>query len=95
MLQYYLFFPFKHKECHLVYLLNEMAGHTCIVFTLTVSSTQKLALMLRNLGFEAICLHGQMAQPKRLGALQKFKAGSRNILIATDGIFIPLFHSYH
>jgi superfamily II DNA/RNA helicase len=28
-----------------------------------------------------------MPQPKRLGALQKFKAGSRNILIATDGIF--------
>ncbi len=85
LLQYYLFFPFKYKECYLVYLLNEMAGHTCIVFTLTVASTQKLALMLRNLGFEAVCLHGQMPQPKRLGALQKFKAGSRNILIATDG----------
>ncbi|KAJ3327602.1 putative ATP-dependent RNA helicase ddx47 [Kappamyces sp. JEL0680] len=70
-----------------------MAGHSCIVFTLTVASTQKLALMLRNLGFEAVCLHGQMPQPKRLGALQKFKAGSRNILIATDvasrGLDIP------
>ena len=33
-----------------------------------------------------VCLHGQMPQPKRLGSLQKFKAGSRNILIATDGI---------
>ncbi|KAI8899826.1 P-loop containing nucleoside triphosphate hydrolase protein [Globomyces pollinis-pini] len=93
LLQYYLFFPFKHKECYLTYLLNEMAGQTVIVFTLTVATTQKLAYMLRNLGFEAVCLHGQMTQPKRLGALAKFKAGERNILIATDvasrGLDIP------
>lgn len=82
--QSYLFFPFKHKEVYLVYLLNELAGQTTIVFTLTCNSAQKLALMLRNLGFSAICLHGQMSQTKRLGALGKFKAGGRNILIATD-----------
>ena len=49
--------------------------------------------MLRNLGFKAVCLHGQMTQMKRLGALNKFKEGARNILIATDvasrGIDIP------
>ncbi|KAJ3012127.1 UNVERIFIED_CONTAM: putative ATP-dependent RNA helicase ddx47 [Siphonaria sp. JEL0065] len=93
LLQYYLFFPFKHKECYLVYLLNELAGQTAIVFTLTCNATQKLTLMLRNLGFEAVCLHGQMSQPKRLGALTKFKSGGRNILIATDvasrGLDIP------
>ncbi|KAJ3249542.1 putative ATP-dependent RNA helicase ddx47 [Chytriomyces hyalinus] len=93
LLQYYIFFPFKHKEAYLVYLLNELAGQTAIVFTLTCNSTQKLTLMLRNLGFEAVCLHGQMSQPKRLGALTKFKSGSRNILIATDvasrGLDIP------
>ncbi|KAI9332221.1 P-loop containing nucleoside triphosphate hydrolase protein [Obelidium mucronatum] len=93
LLQYYLFFPFKHKECYLVYLLNELAGQTAIVFTLTCNTTQKLTLMLRNLGFEAVCLHGQMSQPKRLGALTKFKSGGRNILIATDvasrGLDIP------
>ncbi|KAI8824477.1 P-loop containing nucleoside triphosphate hydrolase protein [Fimicolochytrium jonesii] len=93
LLQYYIFFPLAQKECYLTYLLNELAGQTCIVFTLTCASTQKLALMLRNLGFEAVCLHGQMSQPKRLGALGKFKAGTRNILIATDvasrGLDIP------
>ncbi|KAJ3025986.1 putative ATP-dependent RNA helicase ddx47, partial [Rhizophlyctis rosea] len=93
LLQYYLFFPFKHKECYLAYLLNDLAGHTTIVFTLTCASAQKLALMLRNLGFQAVCLHGQMTQPKRLGALGKFKSGGRNILIATDvasrGLDIP------
>lgn len=84
LLQYYLFFPFKHKECYLAYLLNELAGQTTIVFTTTCLTTQKLALMLRNLGFQAVCLYGQLSQPKRIGALNKFKSGSRNILIATD-----------
>jgi len=45
------------------------------------------------LGFGAIPIHGQMSQPKRLGALNKFKAGERNILVATDvasrGLDIP------
>lgn len=58
LMQYYLFFPFKYKECYLTYLLNEHAGKSCIVFTMTCASAQKLAFMLRNLGFEAVCLHG-------------------------------------
>ncbi len=49
--------------------------------------------MLRNLKFEAVPIHGQMDQPKRLGALAKFKAGERAILVATDvaarGLDIP------
>ena len=54
---------------------------------------QRLALMLRNLGFPAIPIHGQLTQAHRLGALNKFKSGDRNILIATDvasrGLDIP------
>lgn len=54
---------------------------------------QRVALLLRNLGFQAVCLHGQMSQPKRLGALAKFKSRQRNVLIATDvasrGLDIP------
>ncbi|RKP14059.1 P-loop containing nucleoside triphosphate hydrolase protein, partial [Piptocephalis cylindrospora] len=93
LLQYYIFLPFKHRDCYLVYLLNELAGKSIIVFTRTCSETQRLALLLRSLGFPAIPLHGQLAMPKRLGALNKFKAGSRNVLIATDvasrGLDIP------
>ena len=37
--------------------------------------------MLRNLGFGGVPIHGQMSQPKRLGALNKFKSGERNILV--------------
>ena len=53
----------------------------------------RTTLLLRNLGLNAIPLHGQMSQVKRLGALDKFKAKTRSILIATDvasrGLDIP------
>ena len=52
----------------------ELAGSTSIIFTRTCDSTRKIALTLRNLGFGAVPIHGQMSQPKRLGALNKFKA---------------------
>jgi ATP-dependent RNA helicase DDX47/RRP3 len=68
----------------LAYILNEFSGNSVIVFTGTCQSTTRVALMLRNLGFPAIPLHGKMSQPKRLGALNKFKSGDRKILIATD-----------
>ncbi|KAF9161939.1 ribosomal RNA processing protein [Actinomortierella ambigua] len=93
LLQYYIFFPLKHKDFYLVYLLNELAGNSTIVFSRTCNDTQRLTLLLRNLGFPAIPLHGQLSQEKRLGALNKFKSGNRNILIATDvasrGLDIP------
>ena len=63
------------------------------IFTRTCESTRRIALMLRNLGFGAMPIHGQMSQPKRLGALNKFKSGERSLLVATDvaarGLDIP------
>jgi ATP-dependent RNA helicase DDX47/RRP3 len=83
----------KYKDCYLTYLINEHAGQSILVFGATCNNVQRLALMLRNLGFPAICLHGQMSQPKRLGALHKFRSGGRDILICTDvasrGLDIP------
>lgn len=93
LLQSMLVIPVIHKDTYLVYLLNEFSGRSAIVFTRTVNETQRLALLLRALGFGAIPLHGQLSQSARLGALNKFRAGSRNILIATDvasrGLDIP------
>ncbi len=93
LLQHYVFLPAKLKDVYLCWIINELAGHSMIIFTGTCASTQRLALILRNLGFPAIPLHGQLSQPKRLGALNKFKSGDRNILIATDvasrGLDIP------
>merc|ERR1719414_123499 len=91
--QYYLFIPEKHKDVYLVHLIKEMAGNSFIIFSSTCNGTMKLALMLRNLGYGAVPLNGQMSQDKRSGMLKKFKTRNRNILIATDvasrGLDIP------
>ncbi|XP_069694980.1 ATP-dependent RNA helicase DDX47 [Periplaneta americana] len=91
--QYYVFIPVKFKDVYLVHILNEMAGNSFMIFCSTCSNTVRTALMLRNLGFTAVPLHGQMSQNKRLGALTKFKAKNRSILISTDvasrGLDIP------
>jgi ATP-dependent RNA helicase DDX47/RRP3 len=94
LLQSYLFIPFKFKDAYLVYLVNELAGQSTIIFARTCNDTQRVAFLLRHLGFPAVPLHGQLSQSARLGALNKFKSGARSILIATDvasrGLDIPL-----
>ncbi|KAM5147862.1 putative ATP-dependent RNA helicase DDX47 [Mantella aurantiaca] len=91
--QFYMFIPSKFKDSYLVYILNELAGNSFMIFCSTCNNTQRVSLLLRNLGFTAIPLHGQMSQNKRLGSLNKFKAKSRSILLATDvasrGLDIP------
>jgi len=93
LVQNYIFFPFKLKDCYLTYLVNEYAGNSVIVFVATCATAQRIALMLRSLGLEAVPLHGQLTQAKRLAALNRFKAGQARILLATDvaarGLDIP------
>lgn len=55
-----------------------------MIFCATCNGTMKIALMLRNLGYTAIPLNGQMSQNKRLSALTKFKAKNRSLLVSTD-----------
>jgi len=62
------------QDCYLAYALTELAGSTVMIFARTCDSTRKIALTLRNLGFGTVPIHGQMSQPKRLGALNMFKA---------------------
>lgn len=91
--QHYLFIPAKYKDVYLVHILNELSGGSFIVFCNTCPGTQRIALMLRNLGFTAIPLNGKMTQVKRLAALNKFKVKSSSVLLATDvasrGLDIP------
>ncbi|CAA9966414.1 atp-dependent rrna helicase rrp3 protein [Pyrenophora teres f. maculata] len=93
LLQRYAFIPHKYKDLYLIHLLNDNIGHPTIIFTRTVNETQRIAVLLRALGFGAIPLHGQLSQSARLGALNKFKSKSRDILVATDvaarGLDIP------
>lgn len=93
LLQHYVFIPHAKKDTYLIFIANEFAGKSCIIFTRTVYETQRTAIFLRTLGFGAIPLHGQLSQSARLGALNKFRGGTREILVATDvaarGLDIP------
>lgn len=93
LVQNYLFIPDKYKDCYLTFLLTEFAGNSAIIFMDTQRHSQRITVMLRALGIPAVCIHGGMAQPKRLAALTKFKAGERSTLVATDvasrGLDIP------
>ena len=94
LLQQYMFIPAKYKDCYLTFIVNEHAGQSILIFAATCHNVQRLALTLRNLGFPAVALHGQMRQSARLGALQKFASGGRTILVCTDvaarGLDLPV-----
>jgi len=91
--QSYIFIPNKFKDCYLVSILNDLNGNSFMIFCGTCNNVQRVCLLLRHLGFQAIPLHGQMSQSKRLGSLNKYKSKARNILVATDvasrGLDIP------
>ena len=78
------------QDCYLAYFLTELAGATFMVFTRTCEAARRLALQLRNLGFDALPIHGQMSQPKRLGALNKFKAASAPSWLPRVGFSFPV-----
>merc|ERR1711972_848449 len=68
-------------------------AYAAIIFMDTCLGAQKLAILLRHLGWSSMSLHGQMTQAQRLGALSSFKAREQQILVATDvasrGLDIP------
>ena len=80
--QSYIFIPQKFKENYLVYILNELAGNSFMIFCCTCANTTRIAIILRNLGLNAIPLHGQMSQNKRLGSLNKFKSKDYSIIVS-------------
>ncbi len=55
--------------------------------------TFRITYILRHLGFKAISINGKLTQSNRIAALNKFRSGERNILVATDvasrGLDIP------
>jgi len=93
LVQNYLFLPHKFKHTYLAALIGHFQHYAVMIFVDTCLGAQKLAVMLRHLGYSSISLHGQMTQAQRLGALSGFKARDRRILVATDvasrGLDIP------
>ncbi|WP_214468288.1 DEAD/DEAH box helicase [Microbacterium flavescens] len=55
-----------------------------VIFTRTKRAAQKLSDELSDRGFNAASVHGDMSQEARERSMAAFKAGKRDVLIATD-----------
>ncbi len=64
-------------------LKNEATGPT-LVFLRTIRRTDRIAKVVKRAGFKASAIHGDLPQSQRERALEGFRKGKYNILVATD-----------
>jgi superfamily II DNA/RNA helicase len=74
----------KNKTALLKKILKEKQIATAIVFTRTKHKAKNLARQLQKANCKATSLQGNLSQQKRQLALNGFKSGTYNILVATD-----------
>src|SRR5919109_3602542 len=91
--QSYLMVYEKEKFRHLCHLIKMRDKKQTIVFAATKQRTHRLASELKQEGFKAIAMHGDLSQGQRDRAMYKFRKGFEDILVATDiaarGIDVP------
>jgi ATP-dependent RNA helicase DeaD len=93
--QSYLVVEEREKFKHLSDFIrtNQKAKSQTIVFAATKQRADRLAYKLRQDGFSAVTIHGDLSQKQRDYAMHKFKKGAEDILVATDiaarGIDVP------
>lgn len=76
--------PQNRKMVFLEKLLQEENIVTSVIFTRTKFKAKKLAVQLAKKGHDAVALQGNMSQQKRKIAMDGFRDGTFNILVATD-----------
>ncbi len=74
----------KNKTDLLKKILNKDKIVTSLIFTRTKHKAKSLAMKLDKAGFRATSLQGNLTQQKRQQALDGFKSGRFNVLVATD-----------
>lgn len=84
--QVYYLVPEVLKTDLLENLLKENNWNSSIVFLATKRGTEKLARSLQKRGIRANAIHGDRTQDEREAALNEFKSGVSNVLVATDVI---------
>lgn len=91
--QSYLVVHENEKFKHLCNFIRNKNERQTIVFAATKQRTHRLASELKQEGFKAITIHGDLSQGQRDNAMYKFRKGFEDILVATDiaarGIDVP------
>ena len=93
--QSYLVVEEREKFRHLMDFIrrNQNSKSQTIVFAATKQRADRVAYKLRQEGFNAVTIHGDLSQKQRDNAMHKFKRGIEDILVATDiaarGIDVP------
>ncbi|MDE2510022.1 MAG: DEAD/DEAH box helicase, partial [Elusimicrobia bacterium] len=72
------------KTAMLLELLKPTAMESVLIFTRTKHRAKKLDKVLVNAGFAATSLQGNLSQNRRKAALDGFRSGKYNIMVATD-----------
>lgn len=74
----------KQKTALLAKVLNEDSNIQTLVFMRTKHGADRLSKTLGKQGLQSVCIHGNKSQNARQNALNSFKDGKINVLIATD-----------
>ncbi|XP_066249276.1 probable ATP-dependent RNA helicase DDX27 [Euwallacea similis] len=74
----------EDREAILGALVCRTFRESCMVFVQTKKQAHRIHILLGLLGLRVAELHGNLTQPQRLEALDKFKDKSVDILVATD-----------
>jgi ATP-dependent RNA helicase RhlE len=72
------------KTALLLALLARPSMAGVLVFTRTKHRADRLTYTLNGAGFRVTCLHGDRTQQQRLQALESFRRGTHQIMVATD-----------
>jgi ATP-dependent RNA helicase RhlE len=72
------------KKALLAHLIRQGDWHQVLVFTRMKHGANRLAEYLNDAGISAMAIHGNKSQGARTKALSEFKAGTLQVLVATD-----------
>lgn len=82
-----VYFLPEHQKIRLIeHLIKSEDWKSTIIFSSTKRGTEKLYGSLQKRGFKVAAIHGDRTQEEREKALNQFKSGEANVLVATDVI---------
>jgi ATP-dependent RNA helicase DeaD len=91
--QAYLVIKDRDKMNYLLDFIKENKKSQTVVFCSTKNRTRDVARTLRQSGFNAVAIEGDMSQHRRESSMSQFRRGQADILVATDvaarGIDVP------